>query len=645
MEIKKLKTDILNKYGLRFTKEPSGMLVLRLRDGVVPFALVDTAKDRLAVKCPSFASVIKDLPQFEEPELTHQPDWVELQLSTAKEGDVSDILDYGFKSASNGNHKFVAQQLTFLPAEDVEEKYQAQKIPARPNGRPLPKRHQPDAPAPLAKMMAHYDYTVLPADERAYNFYHQGQMVADYEDDYDQLHELHHYYPDYHCMNVNQLRTYFSWRTQLRRGNFTVTSTSYAYVYIYELLNNIGVKDSSEGFQLLCKFAEKYAPSYDQRMRDYLDQWIKDYVLYYGMDRQDANQAFQTELNNDRGYHILIHPQDYQPKDIVEVLQKLCPYFKRCRLAKSAPDEWALLVEAVWRKLMDNHPEYFKQLVATKMATSHYFFAGAVFYYRQTPHNEKYVIDSERTYVGDGRKYECQQWMPIKEQGRRLNAFFHEVDRLTREHLHLGHPLKPRLSDQQLLGVIHAGIIDYQRAKEEASRPHIKLNMANLGQIRADASVTRESLLTDEEKDDDSQVTPTKQKPSEEVADTNNPTAQFSQSQPKDNDQSTSSNILSGGDTVDTDEIDVSDDDVDDEAPSLSKDERFLLVALLKHQPYQDYAKKHHLMVSILVDSINEKLMDLFGDTVIDYDDNGQPAIIDDYRDDCADLYLPKEDQ
>lgn len=638
MELKKLESHILKKYGLRFRKEPSGMLVLRLRDGVVPFALVSPAKDRLAVKCPSFAGVIKDLPQFEEPQLTHQPDWVELRLSQARESDVADVLDYGFKAASTGNHKFVAQQLTFLPAENIEEKYQSQKIPPRKDGQPRPRHVQEtNAPAPLAKMMSHYDYTVLPADERAYNFYHQGQMVADYEDDYDQLHELHHYYPDYHCMNVHQLRTYFTWRTQLRRGNFTVTSTSYAYVYIYELLNNIGVKNPQDGFSHLQHFLARCVPSYDQRMHDYLTQWLKDYVIYYGLDRHAANQAFQSEIATDREYHILRHPKDYQPQDIEAVLRKLCPYFKRCRLAKSAPNEWALLVAAVWRQLMADQPAYFKELVATQMATSRYFFAGAVFYYHHNPENEKYVIDSERTFLANGRKYECWQWLPIKQQARRLNAFFHEVDRLTREHLHLGHPLKPRLSDQKLLNIIHAGIKVYQRAKEEATRPKIEINMNDLGKIRADASVTRESLLTEDEKDDQ------KEPPQSDAE-----AKALSQQADSQVTKPTSEDSAATGDSalaqpVEPDQSVEADDE--DQAPALSDDEKYLMVALLKDQPYQDYVKSHHLMVSILVDSINEKLMDLFGDTVIGYGDDGQPQVIDDYRDDCIELYLPKDDQ
>lgn len=624
MNQKSLQQHIWQRYGLRFITEPSGQLVLRLREGSPAFAVYDPQQSSLAVKCPKFATALKKLPHFQAVG-SQDPDWVEMAIDSLPDKDINDVLDYGFKSASNGSINFVTQQLTFLPATNVDEQYHSQKIPTPKNGHHVV-RHRPRQQAPklLAKMMAAYDYTVLPADERAYNFYHQGRMVENYQDDYNQLHELHHYYPDYHCMNVNQLRTYFSWRTQLRRGNFTVTSTSYAYVYIYELLNNLGVKDATDGFKKLRLFEKKYVSSYDQRMKTYLHQWLQDYVLYYGMPRQAANEMFKHEIANDRDYHIMRHPMDYPAQDLAEVFTRHCTYVNRCKLAKSAPGEWAQLVQCVWRRLMASPDDYFRQMVAAKTATSHYFFAGAVFYYRRSPRNQKYVVDSERTYLCDDRKYECQKWLPLKKQNQRLNVLFHEVDRLTRQRLHLGHPLKPRSEDAKLLNIIHAGISDYQKLREEESRPKININMADLGQIRADASVTRESLLTDEEKDD------------------HETSAEMESIKPQiPNDDS--------DEKITTDQADPSDaglpEDDEEEVPQLSQDESYMMNALLKGNSYENYLRKHHLMASILVDSINEKLMDVFGDTVIGYNEAGKPIIIDDYRKDCADMYLPKEDQ
>lgn len=668
MEQKRLEEYIVHKYGLHFTREPGGQLVLRLRDGESAFAIFDPQRGLLAVKCPDFAGVINSLPQFQTPELTRRPDWVELRLAGASQSDVADILDYGFKAASNGNQQFVAQQLTFLPAEKVEEQYHAQKILPR-EGQPRKGRRldqqkakaQPSVPKPLAKMMAAYDYTVMPADARAYNFYRQGQMVEDYTDDYDQLDELQHYYPDYHCMNVHQLRTYFTWRTHLRHGHFTVTSTSYSYVYLYELLNNLGVKNPHDGFIKLQTFLTKYAPSYHQRMTDYLHQWLKDYVLYYGLDRAAANQTFQSEIDSDRDYHVLLHPTDYPATKLSQLFANLSSYAKRCKLAQSAPAEWAQLVNCVWQRLLKADQDYFGQMVAAKRTTSHYFFANAVFYYRNPPRGKQYVVDSERVYLCDGRKYECQHWLPLKEQGRRLNLLFHEIDRLTRQRLHLGHPLKPRSEDGQLLALIQAGIADYQRAREEAARPKVEINLGELGQIRADASVTRESLLTDAEKDDEQPTSG----PEKLINGGSNPTLAAGNDESNVDDELGVADDKSSPDNAegladhDQEKAALSepadqnspmpsqapDQEDDDEAPALSADERYLLVALLKGQPYSAYLKQHHLMASLLVDSINDKLMDLFGDTVIDFDPDGKPTVIEDYADDCKELYLPKEDQ
>ena len=81
------------------------------------------------------------------------------------------------------------------------------------------------------------------------------------------------------------------------------------------------------------------------------------------------------------------------------------------------------------------------------------------------------------------------------------------------------------------------------------------------------------------------------------------------------------------------------DDATDD---TLNADEQYLVRALLHQKPYQAYLKQHHLMASILVDSINEKLFDEIGDSVIEFNDQDEPEIIDDYEDDLRELL--KED-
>ncbi|WP_152666506.1 tellurite resistance TerB C-terminal domain-containing protein [Limosilactobacillus panis] len=53
--------------------------------------------------------------------------------------------------------------------------------------------------------------------------------------------------------------------------------------------------------------------------------------------------------------------------------------------------------------------------------------------------------------------------------------------------------------------------------------------------------------------------------------------------------------------------------------------------------------KKHHLMVSIVADQINEALFDEIGDDVIEFNQDDQPAIIEDYRADLEKMFSDKE--
>lgn len=76
---------------------------------------------------------------------------------------------------------------------------------------------------------------------------------------------------------------------------------------------------------------------------------------------------------------------------------------------------------------------------------------------------------------------------------------------------------------------------------------------------------------------------------------------------------------------------------------NLDADQAFLLRALLMGEPWKDYLKKHHLMVSIVADQINEALFDEIGDDVIEFNQDDQPAIIEDYRTDLEKMFSDKE--
>ncbi|KRM40623.1 hypothetical protein FEZ41_12270 [Lentilactobacillus parafarraginis] len=602
-------TDLVsNHYGLKFVLSGEASQHIEVLIHPVlrrPFVIASRDEPvHLDIYCGGLRPLIQDLPAFSAPKFTTNQQWVGTSLKSIDQITLQKVLNYSLKHFSADQQHAPQEQMIYLPPDNESDTpYHAQQIQL-PIGSKAHSETQkkPHVPSQIEKMVHAYDYTIPSSEIVAYNFYHQGEMMADYEDHYDATYELKRYFPVYHELTVHQLRTYFTWRTQLRQGHFPVTSTSYAYLYIYELLNNIGVASPDEGYEKLIQFRDKCAPSYHSRMRDLLDLWLCDYVLYYELDQQKARTIFAKRLTADQDYQILLHPSDDSPEQLLTVFKNHSTYLKSCLLLKKSPKQFAELLKVVWQQILDlrqtSQFDYFNQAIATRVSTSHTYFRSAVFYFQKPPRLKTYQVDGDHIYHLGARTCSSNIYYPVKHQDKKLNTLLHEIDRLARESFHLGHPLKPRQLNSTVQQAILTGIKTYQRIQDEKRRPRVTLNLDSLDQIRTDASLTRESLLTEEEKE-----APTA--PKEEPV-----------PQPSPEPAPASSQSL------------------------LNADETMLVVALLKNQSWQQYLKDHHLMVSILVDQINEKLFDEIGDTVIEFNADNQPVIVEDYRQDLEQLFL-----
>lgn len=79
----------------------------------------------------------------------------------------------------------------------------------------------------------------------------QGTFMADVSDDYTHRSFCALPRPVYGALSSSQLRTYFTWRTDVRRGYFRETDEPYIQLYCCELLNKIGVGSSDEAIDRL----------------------------------------------------------------------------------------------------------------------------------------------------------------------------------------------------------------------------------------------------------------------------------------------------------------------------------------------------------------------------------------------------------
>ncbi len=131
---------------------------------------------------------------------------------------------------------------------------------------------------------SNYDYTRFfdrrVQHDNAIIFYKQGMFMKDFSDDYSGNAPFSQYFPTYQMMGYDQLRTYFTWRAEVRKGNVAEISISYAFLYIYELLGNIGVSGPQDGLNQLMAFWRAFR-DYNKAMDKYVLRWLKDYHIYY----------------------------------------------------------------------------------------------------------------------------------------------------------------------------------------------------------------------------------------------------------------------------------------------------------------------------------------------------------------------------
>lgn len=612
MDSNQLFKYVYAKYGLKFEPIVSGstdtyVLMSPIDSGY--FAMLsringeNSNKNSVAVldlKCGDFASTIRDLPGFTDPMRIKGADWVGIVLTNNhNEQAIKKALDYAFKLAMNGQDVNVTNsQYLYIPGEKAETKYQAQPIKQR-----MPQRMVNDEiPNKIRQMRELYDYSMLPSRSREKNFYVQGQFMADYEDEYKKHFSFKRFYPTYHDMNVGQLRSYFTWRTQIRKGKYQRTNASYAYVYLYELLNNIGVDNPQAGYDRLVDFEKNYVDELDLGIKAYLDDWLKDYVIYYELGKEKIAQYFTQEIEQDHNNEVLHYPQTYTAEELADVFAKKTTYWKSSKVIAQNKMIFTQVLKYVWQELLDAKKygiAYYSSFVAKPKVIERPIFKNSVFYKKAKKPMTAQIDAVRKYYYKNGRWYiHVEEALP--KQRINLNTFLHEVDRLVREKLKLGRAIKSRFIDQAVLRAIERGIEIYQKQKEKAKIDQIKIDFSDLDKIRANASVTRDSLLTDEEK----QLEQEEQR--EEV---------------KKQDQEAKASI--------------NQDDY-----GLDRDEIFLLMSLLQEKPWQDYVKEHHLMVSILADSINEKLFDEIGDNVIEFNQQDQPQIIEDYEEDLKEIFL-----
>lgn len=506
-------------------------------------------------------------------------------------------------------------------------------------------------------------------------FYKQAKAMEDFEDDYPYRTAFSTYYPSYNAMSDRQLRSYFAWRADVRRGNVEEVSTSYAFVYVYELLCGIGAEDPEDGFWKLSSIWrawQEFSPDLDH----YLETWLRDYVVYHGLDAslladlpsfkfdQSLCQLIKLSMPYDedvrrllvrngrreelpaalsgqtcdgeparrakkKGPTIPLPPDADTESQLFDAINAVSAYrLDLSRLRKDAPDDLRHVACAVYVRMLRYYRSHRKSglietLFGELLTVHHTMFASAVFFEAEDHLSCDYLLDDVHGYQCRNGHWSCTRIYGTGGKSAKLGDIMRAVDRKLRLALGYKHALKPKPLPKYLEQAIDQEIVAWLTWKEAHAPRRIAIDRSQLSSIRAAAATCREALLTDEERADAvAEVAAKIPAPAAVALEAGAEVATL---------PAGPAPITSTAPTVETAPAPTAAETASPLAPVHAA----YLCALLAGDEATRAAAVTEARISedMLIDAINEALFDLVGDTVIEIGEAGA-QIIEDYEDD-----------
>lgn len=500
-------------------------------------------------------------------------------------------------------------------------------------------------------------------------FYRQGLLMADFEDDCPYNGTFKSYFPTYNAMSDRQLRGYFTWRAQVRRGTVEETSTSFAFLYLYELICGIGVDDPLDGFNKIKAFWDVYR-AFEPGIDRFARVWLQDYAVFHGLDPKLLRDSKTVMFDNAlielrRAARDLVPapapsgqtpkrrktseptpplpPDEVREERLMAAINALSTYnLSNSRLDRSHHRDLRHVACAVYVRMARYYDMHRKtgivaSLFGEETAMPYTMFASAVFFAPERHEDCEYRLDSIHIYRCQNGFWECMRIHGSRQKSSKLGEMMRACDQRLRLALDPAHPLKEEKVPKYLAKIIDDEIVAWLSWDAAHQPVKIDIDLSQLGHIRSAAAQTREALLIDEEREDGASA-------EAEAADSGQPEAEPVTDAIVEPVVTPIRQDLTDEPTISTKQFGVV-------APLLAPTPAFaaaapaeatnelapaadaFLRALLEQNAAQATSAVAHSGQSedMLVDSINEALFDLVGDTVIEFSAAG-PQIIEDYK-------------
>ncbi len=484
----------------------------------------------------------------------------------------------------------------------------------------------------LKNMMWSAKYQIL-SSERA--FYLLSDFMKDYEDDYEEkVKSFDHYLPSYYEMTEPQMRAYFTWRKHVRNGEVKKTFLSFAYVYMYELMNLRGADTPEDAFEKLYDFYRIYKEIDAEICSDALE-WLRDFVVYYGLSNEYAKKVF--DIKSDLICKRLLTPGHFSDEELFESIALLSAYdIKNSDVYEKYAKLTVYAVCRVYRTL----DEYFKEkrlsslcgyLIGNTCRYPHVMFYKALFYDSKKYKDYIYEVNDMRTYVCTGGRWYISGMLYADHKNLTLGNIVEACDAVLRQKTGLEKEPVYSLKTKYILKIINKEIGSI-KVKSVPETPEIEIDVSKLEKIRTSADMIREKLIVDDDLSENYDENISEKNDHRSDVQGSDELTQHISALPDDADGVSCTNI--------TEEINKEDknDNSESSVSLLDSTESGFLKLVLENADYHSYIKKNRLLISVLADSVNEKLFDVFNDTVLE-SDGDDVTVIEDYREELEKMF------
>ena len=426
-------------------------------------------------------------------------------------------------------------------------------------------------------------------------FYEQALFMKDFEDDYPEQVQFSSYFPYYQMLGYKQLRTYFTWRTSVRKGIVGNTSLSYAFLYIYELINNICDEAPQDSLDKLLSFWQTFR-NYDSSIDKYVLRWIKDYHIYYDLPKSFKEFA---EEHGIAGYY----PELTAASNSFDLFCSISKYdirksrFFTAETSKLITDCFSYVLNKIRQDFETAGMRFDDVFFRPKRMINWNPFKDALFYQRLYQPDRKVIISEDEIYICSNNQWTYSTSITTEKGKQFIGYVMKQMESVLRRltkykfkitaNIDLMHPetiSKLKSSGLYVDEIVQSAVTEFYR---ESTKIVVTVDNVSLDRIRREALETQESLIVEEQSESFDFV------PDSIAALPDNTVVFDAESPPM--------------------------SDIWEKLKhALSETELQALELILQGESIRKYADDHNIMPEVLADSINEKAMDFIGDNILD---------------------------